>query len=217
MNNIYEYAMIAVIVYLFGSIPWGFILGKMKGIDIREHGSKNVGATNVNRVLGKKWALVCFLLDFLKGFIPVTIVTHLITVEILSKDAIYAVIIAAFAAFAGHVWTIYLGFKGGKGIATIAGIIVALAPLSFVISMVIWTIVFYSTRYVSLASIIASSVLPLSAYLLSKYEIYPLEDTVLGLLLLLAHLAVFKHKDNIKRLLKGTENRFEKKEKDLNK
>jgi len=210
---IIQYAIIAITIYLFGSIPWGFLLGKMKGIDLRKHGSNSIGSTNVHRVLGKKYALFCFILDFAKGFIPVLIVTRLMEYNIIDENAEYAIVIAAFAAFTGHVWTIFLGFKGGKGIATTAGIIVALAPLSFVVAISCWMIVFYSTRYVSLASIIAASVLPLVAYALSKYGIVPKSNEVLGLLLLLAHLAVFKHKANIKRLFNGTENRFEKRKK----
>ncbi len=210
-NIIVQYSIVFIIIYLFASIPWGLILGKINKIDIREHGSKNIGATNVNRVLGKKWALICFALDFLKGFLPVFIVKQLLENNILDKNATYAIVIAAFAAFAGHVWTVYLKFKGGKGIATIAGIIIALSPLSFLISISIWSIIFYSTRYVSLASIIASIAVPTTAFLLNKFTKYKLENSSLILLAILGLLAIIKHRVNILRLLKGTENRFNKK------
>ncbi len=196
-----QYVIAFVIIYLFASIPWGFILGKIKGVDIREHGSKNVGATNVNRVLGKKWALLCFFLDFLKGLIPILVIRKVM------PDAEYATIIAAFAAFAGHVWTIYLKFKGGKGIATSAGIITAISCPSFIIPMILWTIIFYASRYVSLASVLAAIFVPIVACF------FDLKNSEMILLVVIAVLAVLKHTSNIKRLLNGTENKFEKKKK----
>ncbi len=197
-----QYVIAFIVIYLFASIPWGFILGKMQGIDIREHGSKNVGATNVNRVLGKKWALLCFFLDFLKGLIPVLAIRQVM------PDAEYATVLAAFAAFAGHVWTIYLKFKGGKGIATSAGIITAISWPSYVIPMTLWIIVFYASRYVSLASILAAIFVPVVAYFIG------VTGSEMILLCVIAVLAVVKHSSNIKRLLNGTESRFEKKKKE---
>jgi len=206
-----QYVIAFIVIYLFASIPWGFILGKTQGVDIREHGSKNVGATNVNRVLGKKWALLCFFLDFLKGLIPVLVIRQVM------PDAEYATVLAAFAAFAGHVWTIYLKFKGGKGIATSAGIITAISWPSYVIPMTLWIIVFYASRYVSLASVLAAIFVPIVAYFVNISEIAifsKITDSEMILLCVIAVLAVVKHSSNIKRLLNGTESRFEKKKKE---
>jgi glycerol-3-phosphate acyltransferase PlsY len=201
------YAIILLLVYLFASIPWGYLIGKYNDIDIREHGSGNIGATNVRRTLGKKWGRICFFLDFLKGFLPVLAVKLLVP-----EDLSWALPIAAFAAVAGHIWPIYLKFKGGKGISTTAGILLAIAPWSLLAAGISWVIVFYSTRYVSLASIIAAIVLPVCAFLLNYLEISSLPSPVLGILTALSLLAIIRHRSNIKRLLNGTENRFQKKQ-----
>ena len=209
-KNYIIYTTIFLIAYLIGSIPWAFILGKLKGIDIRKQGSGNVGATNARRVLGKKIGILCFFLDFLKGFLPIISILFLCEKSILDISSDYAFIIVAFAVIAGHIWPIYLKFKGGKGVSTMAGILMAIAPISLVIGGGIWAIVFYTSRYVSLASILAAITLPISAFILSKYEICKLSDTMLAVLLGLALLIVIKHKSNILRLIKGTENRFKK-------
>ena len=207
----YFYVIIVVVSYLIGAVPWAFIIGKLRGIDIRDHGSGNVGATNVRRVLGKKLGILCFFLDFLKGFIPAFAILNLNKYVELDLSIDFAFILIAFATVAGHMWPVYLKFKGGKGVSTMAGILLALAPLSLLIGGAVWAIFFYSFRYVSLASICASLTLPLSAYLLSKYEVYKLSDTLLGILIILAALVIFRHKGNIIRLINGTENRFSKK------
>ena len=204
------YATLFLISYLIGSIPWAFILGKLKGIDIRKHGSGNVGATNARRVLGKKIGILCFFLDFLKGFLPLKSFLILCEKNILDISSDYAFIIVAFSVIAGHIWPIYLKFKGGKGVSTMAGILLATAPISLLIGGIIWTIIFYTFRYVSLASILAAITLPISAFILSKYEIDKLSNTMLTVLLALALLIIIKHKSNIARLIKGTENRFKK-------
>ena len=199
--------------YLFGSIPWAFILGKVNGIDIRKHGSGNVGATNVRRTLGKKWAVLCFFLDFIKGFLPVLVLNLLYSGNFIDKTPFGVVIIAA-ASVAGHMWPLFLNFKGGKGISTIAGILLAVAPLSLLAGGAIWALVFYSTRYVSLASIAGALILPVSAFAFSYYKIgneIPLPSLIM--LTAMALLAIIRHKGNIIRLLKGTENRFVKKQK----
>ncbi|HBC88640.1 MAG TPA: acyl-phosphate glycerol 3-phosphate acyltransferase [Lentisphaeria bacterium] len=204
-------AVIGMVSYLFGSVPWAYIIGKINGIDIRRHGSGNVGATNVMRVLGKKWGYLCFLLDFLKGLLPVLAVSFLVSRKIISVSADAAVITAAVAVVAGHIWTIFLKFKGGKGMATGGGVLVAIAPFSFVCCGIAWIIFFYATRYVSVASIVAAALLPVSSYLLSWTKIWPLADSIQIFLLVLTLLAIAKHHSNIRRLMNGTENKFEKK------
>ena len=211
MSVFYNSLIFFLAGYIFGSIPWAFVLGKINGIDIRKHGSGNVGATNVRRTLGKKWAILCFFLDFMKGFLPVFLLNHFVATEVVEKTQL-GIIIIAFAAVAGHVWPLFLKFKGGKGISTIAGILLAVAPLSLLTGAVLWAAVFYSTRYVSLASIAGAVTLPVSAFLFSHFKIgneVPLPSLVM--LALLSLLAILRHKENIKRLINGTENRFEKK------
>ncbi len=127
-----------VLSYLIGSIPFGYLIGKFNGVDIRNHGSGNIGATNVLRTLGRKWGYLCFSLDFLKGFLPVLLVV------IFSKDKfgessphLFSACVM-MAAFCGHVWPIFLGFKGGKGVATAGGAIFAISPFAFMVSLVVY-------------------------------------------------------------------------------
>ena len=209
----FVYAFTVLGGYLAGSVPWAYIIGKINGIDIREHGSGNPGATNVRRTLGKKWGILCFFLDFLKGFLPVTVVNLLISQKII-PELDFAPVAAAVASVAGHMWPIFLKFKGGKGISTIAGILLAVSPLALLASGAVWAVFFYSFRYVSLASIASALFLPPAAWAFSHYGIgAEVRTPSLGMLVFLSALAVLRHKSNIKRLLNGTENKFEKKKK----
>ncbi len=167
-----------LIAFLLGSIPFGLIIASAKGINIREHGSGNIGATNVLRVVGRKYGITCLLLDALKGFIPVVIAISLIRFEgmknPMSVTALVAYaqdfpmltaqifqVITGLCAVLGHNYSPWVGFKGGKGIATSAGVFIALMPAAIVILIAVWVLVFLVSRYVSLASIIAAAVLPL--------------------------------------------------------
>ncbi len=203
--------------YLFASIPWGLLIGRINGIDIRKQGSGNIGATNVTRTVGKGWGRLCFLMDFLKGLLPVLIAKKLTMTGSVSDP--YQIVIAstALACVAGHMWSIYIGFKGGKGISTTAGLLMALTPYSVLIAGVVWAAVFFTSRYVSLASICAAVILPIAAVIFSVTGVQPQPGTVLGLLIFLAALAIFRHRSNISRLLNGTENRFDKKKKSAKK
>ena len=222
--------MIALGSYLIGAIPFGFLIGKLKGIDIRKHGSGNIGATNVTRVVGKGWGRVCFFLDFLKGAVPVIaasvlsmresapfLVEHLpdwLKFEpCLPDPAGLLACVAAFAAVCGHIWPVYLQFKGGKGISTAAGAILALNPLSLISAGVVWAVVFFASRYVSLASISAAISIAVFCVLYKGLGLSNAMAPEIILLFLLAALAVTKHASNIKRLQDGTENRFERKKK----
>lgn len=204
---------VTIVAYLIGAIPWGYLIGKRQGLDIRKLGSKNVGATNVTRVVGKWSGRLCFLLDFLKGFIPVLVVTILRDKDIISDEYQIIQIVAALSTVVGHIFPVYLWFRGGKGISTAGGAILALAPYSFAIAGIVWVVVYLLSRYVSLASISAAAVMPICATLINwlKPDLYPRSPYVLGFLYFLAIMAILKHSANIKRLLKGTENRFEKK------
>ncbi len=204
-------AAIAIASYIFGSVPWAFIIGKMNGMDIRQHGSGNVGATNVMRVLGRKWGYLCFLLDFLKGLLPLVVVKLLICHKAIAISPDVALITAAVAVVCGHVWTVFLKFKGGKGMATGGGVLVALAPYSFVCCGLAWIIFFYATRYVSVASIVAAALLPVSSYAFSMTGLWKTDTAIQIFLLVLAILAIAKHHSNIKRLISGMEHKFEKK------
>ncbi len=208
-QEIYMFAAAALISYLSGSVPYGYLIGKMKGIDIRQHGSCNIGATNVTRVLGKGWGRLCFACDFLKGCLPVFLFF------LIFSDA-YIQIVSALFAVLGHIFPVWLKFKGGKGIAVAAGAIFALAPLTLTCGLIVWMITFFASRYVSLASIFAAASLPVFCFIYSnifswEWGEFSLEREVL--LIVLAALAILKHTSNIKRLLNGTENRFEKKKK----
>ena len=201
------YIIIFIGAYLFGATPWGFIIGKMKGIDIRKHGSGNIGATNVTRTLGGGLGKLCFLLDTLKGFIPVFCASMLVK----DSQVDSAMIIATLATVLGHMFPLYLKFKGGKGISTTGGALLALAPGAFICSALLWVIIFKTSRYVSLASIIAAATLPLNAWLMNITGLTKTTIPLIIFLAILGLLAVIRHISNIKRLLNGTESRFAKK------
>lgn len=195
--------------YLIGSVPFGYIIGRANGKDIRNYGSGNIGATNVLRVIGPWWGRLCFFLDFLKGFMPVGAVKFLILSGRLT-DSPGALSLAVLASVvAGHMFTCFLKFRGGKGIATAAGGVFALAPLPLVGALVIWAAVFKLSGYVSLGSILAAAALPFLAWgcnILGLGE--RLSPVTIGFLGVIAVLAVARHASNIKRLIAGTENRF---------
>ena len=193
--------------FLLGSIPNGFLVAKAKGIDIREHGSKNIGATNVLRVLGKGPGYTVFALDALKGAAAVLLGRFLTGAQ---PDQL-GEIIAAICCILGHSYTPWLGFKGGKGVATTAGVLLTLfQPLVLLVVLATWLVFFYSTRYVSIASITAAIAIPIAVWLLvvrenSHGSYMLLFSIVVGLLV------VLRHKANIARLIAGTEPRFAKK------
>lgn len=201
--------LIVVLSYLIGSIPWGYLFARAKGIDIRQQGSGNIGAANALRVMGKKWGYLVFLCDFFKGFLSVKL-GSLIAAYFL-VDPVLGGVIAGIACVLGHDYTIWLGFKGGKGIATLAGAVLSLLPpLVFVSFGVVWVAVFLIGRYTSLASISAAVALPIAVSLIvTKSETdFP---ALVGFSVLMGALAIWRHRSNIVRLLNGTENRFRRK------
>jgi len=192
-----------LLAYLIGSIPVAYIFGRvLKNIDIREHGSGNMGATNAFRVLGKGPGTIVLILDIIKGIIPVTVIANVLGIG----DALSLVIIAV-AAVAGHNWTIFLGFKGGKGMATSLGVLIGLAiqlsGLRIVLGLatLTWVVLFFLFGYVSLASIAAAVALPV---LMVVFEA-PFPMKVMAIVLCI--FIVFRHSANIRRLAKGQENR----------
>lgn len=181
--------------YLLGSIPTGLLLGKAFGIDIRTSGSGNIGATNVYRTLGKKVGIMTLVGDCLKGLIPV------VAMKLMGASDGW-VALTGLAAFLGHVYTVFLGFKGGKGVATALGVFLAISPVSVLCSLVLFLLVVWKWRYVSLASISAAAVIPVIVTLVEHKAFY----TVMAIII--SSIVIQKHKDNIERLKAGTERKF---------
>jgi len=198
------YLILAIFTaYLLGSIPTGYIFGRLlKGVDIRKHGSGNMGATNVFRVVGKVPGIIVLLLDALKGFIAVKLAALFFYRQDIGISMEWFCIIAALCAVSGHNWTVFLRFKGGKGVATSTGALAALMPQVVGICFVIWAIIFLLTRIVSVASVIASVALLVFAWVFNK----PAELKMLSLALCL--ISLYKHIPNIKRLLRGEEKKL---------
>jgi acyl phosphate:glycerol-3-phosphate acyltransferase len=185
--------------YFVGAIPTSYLLSRLfAGIDLRQHGSGNLGATNLYRVLGWKYAIPAALVDIAKGAIPV-----LVFAPQVSDSQLFA-LGCGVAAILGHVFSVFVGFKGGKGVATAAGVMLGLAPLALAVSAVVWALLVRLTGYVSVGSIVAAAVLPVAVYLLE-------DSTAPALLWIATAIAagvILLHRRNIQRLLKGTENRF---------
>ncbi len=197
--------------YLFGSFPAGYFAGRIAGVDVRSVGSGNIGATNVLRVLGKPWGYTVFFVDAFKGFAAVRLAFFLAEhLSFTRPHAVYFAILAAVMCVVGHTFPIWLGFKGGKGVATSAGAIFGLMPLAAVIIFLVWVVVFEITRYVSVASLVAASALPATVALLIHWEMVD-GVALLYFSTVLAILVVWRHRSNFSRLLKGTEQRFTRK------
>lgn len=224
-----------LIAFFAGSIPFGLFIAKAKGVNIREHGSGNIGATNVLRVIGKPYGIACLILDFAKGFLPtlLAINVYLITgknpqmaiesldnlATVFSKpDAWKAqtlIILTGLAAILGHNYSPWIGFKGGKGIATSGGVLVALMPVGVAVLLVIWIILFFTTRYVSIASMGTALAVPFVTLYGSYRHGYLADGTwnkpLFIFTITIALLAVWRHRSNIKALMNGTEHRFSRK------
>jgi acyl phosphate:glycerol-3-phosphate acyltransferase len=235
-----------IIAFLIGSIPFGLLIAKSKGIDIRQHGSGNIGATNVLRVVGKKYGIFCLILDALKGLIPVAIALNLIQIvgkhpgiplgfldgfalKLSAADQLkgqlFHVITALFAIL-GHNYSPWVGFKGGKGIATSAGVLIGLMPAGVVLLILVWVLLFFTTRYVSIASIGAAASLPILTHIGARFHHVNNDKTqptlwesgtwnkpLFVFSVVIALLAIWKHRANVQRLIAGTEHKFERKKK----
>lgn len=191
--------------YLLGSIPFGFLIAKARGIDIRTVGSGNIGATNVLRFVGKKWGIFVFVCDTLKGLAAV-LIARLFCPQVTISCELFC-IFAGVACILGHNYTCWLKFKGGKGVATSAGVVFGLFPLPGLIIFLIWLALYYATRYVAIASMLAAIALPISVWALQRVRgnVNPV-DLIFSILV--AALVVVRHRTNIKRLLDGSEHRF---------
>jgi glycerol-3-phosphate acyltransferase PlsY len=216
------YIVVAVAAYLLGSIPTGFLVAKAKGIDIRKVGSGNIGATNSMRVLGKPAGIFVLLMDVLKGFgacflgvlIYIYYFNQFSGLHSISEStpfpsqegADHSATIAGVCAVLGHNYTCWLKFKGGKGIATTAGVFLALAPWALLIALIVFILTILVTRYVSVGSICAAIALPAAVWIMAPQNIFlGIVTTALGVM------AIYKHKSNLQRILAGTENRLGKK------
>jgi len=195
-----------ILAYLIGSIPTGYIFGKvLMGIDIREHGSGNVGATNVFRTIGKIPAFAVLAIDFAKGFIAVTLLPFIFAHVFrcpLNDSTINWYILMGAAAIMGHIWTVFLEFRGGKGVATTAGVLAGLSVVLFCTALAVWVIVFVVWRYVSLASISAATALPVLSVAFNKDVYFVVFCSIFCLL------GVITHRSNIRRLLQGKEKKL---------
>ena len=191
-----DFVVAAAISYILGSIPNGLILGKaIWGVDLRQYGSKNIGATNAWRTIGKAGGISIFALDFLKGAISAYLGLHLGGSEL-------AGVLCGILAIAGHSWSVFLAFKGGKGVATGLGVIAALMPEVTLIVFAVWFAIVYFTGYVSLGSIVGAALVPILTLFFGLHT----EFLILGLIA--AVFIIYRHKSNIERLLKGTESKI---------
>lgn len=233
--------LLPVAGFLVGSVPFGLLIARAKGINIREFGSGNIGATNVLRAVGKGAGITCLALDFLKGFLPVLIAINLVRFE--GRDPTMAVgflsglteafpaskqlfvqtihVLTALAAILGHNYSPWIGFKGGKGIATTAGALLGLMPFAVIVLTLMWIVVFLATRYVSIASIAVAAALPILTHWGARFhhvdndkegptlwEAGTWNKPLFFFTLLAGVMAIWKHRSNIQRLLNGTEHRF---------
>ncbi len=190
--------------YLVGSVPFAYLIAQARGVDIRAVGSGNVGATNVGRVLGAQWGVLTFVLDAAKGAVPVIGVPWLYLRGTGETAPAWLGMACGVAAVAGHVWPVWLGFRGGKGVATCAGMLLGVAPAAGIAGVAVWGLVFAVRRIVSLASIAAALAVALAAWLLyGRHEVWrPWTLSILGALV------IWRHRSNIRRLLDGTEPRI---------
>lgn len=211
MHPLLPWLLIAVGSYLIGSIPFGYLAGRLCGVDIRTKGSGNIGATNALRVLGKKWGYTVFLLDFLKAWLPVKLALGW-GIALMVHPASAPGALAGLCALLGHSFPVWLGFKGGKGIASSAGVMVGLFSLAvFLVCLGMWLLLFTVTRYVSIASIVAAISLPVAVGILVL--LHRADWLGFTVSVVMAALAIWRHRSNIVRLRAGTEPRFEQKKK----
>ena len=205
------FVSLGLIAYLVGSLPTGYVAGRLRGIDVREVGSGNVGATNVTRVLGKHFGYPVFVIDFLKGLVAVVLagaIAHRCHLDSIASDLCAA--LGGIFSVVGHSFPVWLGFKGGKGVATSLGVIFGISWIAALIMAAVWVIIFKTTRYVSVASIAAAITLPV--VMIALFFLNQLKSPVLVYFsLCLAAIVVIRHRSNLSRLLSGTEPRFARK------
>ena len=203
-TSITMYVVGAIVAYFLGAIPFGVLIARAKGVDLRTVGSGNIGATNVKRALGSKWGYITYSLDMGKGFLPVCFLAPFLAKQGNINSEFMAILIGVFTVL-GHSWSCYIGFSGGKGVATGSGVFFALHPLGAFFALVSWAIIWKASGYVSLASMLASVVLAVAICVIEGLT--PTALFSIGV----SALVIIRHRENIKRLLNGTESRREKK------
>jgi len=199
-------ALAIALSYLLGSIPTSAIAGRIKGVDLRRHGSGNLGATNALRVLGPGVGVPVLAIDVGKGLLAVLLIGRLGAASALGPSG--AALAAGLAAVAGHIWPVFAGFRGGKGVATACGVFLAMSPLAALAAIALWGVVVGITRYVSLGSILAAAFLPWAVVLEARLAGRPLPVPLVVVAAVVAAALVARHRSNIRRLITGTENRF---------
>lgn len=204
------FILIALLSYLMGSVPAGYIAGRFAGIDIRSVGSGNVGATNVLRILGKPYGYAVFLFDFFKGVGAVWMSILIINASHPGNQESELIgIMAGVLCVLGHTYPVWLGFKGGKGVATSAGVLFGLMPAAALTVLAVWFVTFQATKYVSVASIVAAVALPVTAAVMVHFERAGMPLVYFSACL--AVVIVWRHRSNVSRLMKGTEPSFRRK------
>lgn len=205
-----KFSILIITAYLLGSIPFGLIIARVHGKDLRSIGSGNIGATNLSRALGRKWACFCFALDVAKGLLPTLIAAHLISSPP-SVSELFLALAAGCATVLGHIFPVYVKFKGGKGVATSFGVALGLWPYYTIcagVALIIWVVTVLIWRYISLASITAAIAFPLTLVLLiliipdwNFTNLWPLFIAAI----IIPVMVIVRHKENVKRLIAGTE------------
>ncbi|MGD0785326.1 MAG: glycerol-3-phosphate 1-O-acyltransferase PlsY [Sedimentisphaerales bacterium] len=204
--------VLIIISYFVGSISFALLIAKLHGVNLRAIGSGNLGATNLSRACGKKWAYICFVLDVLKGFVPAIAAKQLLNISDSPSAAVLAVWLAVgIAAILGHIFPFYLKFKGGKGVATSFGVALGIWPyytIPSILVFILWAVIVLIWRYISLASVIAAAVFPVVIIILTmtldNWNFNILWPLIL-MAIILCSLVIFLHRSNIKRILDGTE------------
>ncbi|NQW30553.1 MAG: glycerol-3-phosphate 1-O-acyltransferase PlsY [Ignavibacteria bacterium] len=219
MDPLIRLLIIIVQSYIIGSIPVALIIGKsVGGIDVRKHGSGNLGSTNVFRILGWRWGVLVQILDICKGFLAVGLVAYFFDTQMPFQnrtpfeDATVVKLIAGLSAVVGHIWSVFAGFKGGKGINTSVGLLLAMAPVEVAVAAGVFLLLLFASGYVSLGSIIAAITVP--GTMAIRHNIFGVQiegyQIMVHSFIGLAILVLYSHRANVKRLLAGTENRFAK-------
>jgi glycerol-3-phosphate acyltransferase PlsY len=188
-------SIVLICAYLLGSVPTGLLLARAMGVDIRKTGSGNIGATNVYRTMGRQVGILTLVGDCLKGLIPVLVAKWL-------GFSVAWIAVIGLAAFLGHVYTVFLGFKGGKGVATALGVFLGTSPISILYALALFVLVLYKWRFVSLASIVAAAGIPVIVWLNGC------SVELAAMTVAIAAIVIWRHRENIARLLAGTENKF---------
>lgn len=201
-HDLLSYGVYPIGAYLVGAIPFGYLAGRAKGVDVRRLGSGNIGATNVGRVLGRPYGVAVFVLDAAKGFAPAACAGW-----VLGGAAPLVPVLAGFAAILGHLFPVYLRFRGGKGVATAAGVLAALAPSTTLVALAVWAGVLAAFRIVSLASMVAAVALPVAFGLLDP-RAFAERAPVFWFCVATGILVVVRHRANLARLRAGTEPRI---------